>query len=85
MSQWSLYIIRTINGDLYTGITTDVDRRFAEHQAGGKKSARCLYRLLHLYIRRHFRYNVIIRFTGLLPLWRIKNDPTLERSHRKAA
>jgi hypothetical protein len=53
-----------ILGDLYTGITTDVDRRFANHQAGGKKSARCLHRLLHLYIRRHFRYNVIIRFTA---------------------
>ena len=42
MSQWILYLIRQNNGDLYTGITTDVERRFAEHQGGGKKGARYL-------------------------------------------
>ena len=42
MSQWTLYLIRQNNGDLYTGITTDIERRFAEHQAGGKKAARYL-------------------------------------------
>ena len=30
-SQWHVYIIRTASGSLYTGITTDVDRRFEEH------------------------------------------------------
>jgi len=42
MTEWSLYLIRTKNGDLYTGISTDVVRRFAEHVAGGKKAARYL-------------------------------------------
>ena len=42
MSQWTLYLIRQNSGDLYTGITTDVERRFAEHQASGKKAARYL-------------------------------------------
>jgi len=31
---WFLYLIRCKDGTLYTGITTDVDRRFAEHQTG---------------------------------------------------
>ncbi|MDX8404152.1 MAG: GIY-YIG nuclease family protein [Mariprofundaceae bacterium] len=31
---WHLYMIRLNNGHLYTGITTDVERRFKEHQAG---------------------------------------------------
>ena len=31
---WYLYIIRLENGHLYTGITTDIDRRFSEHQSG---------------------------------------------------
>jgi len=31
---WLLYLIRCKDGTLYTGITTDVDRRFAEHQSG---------------------------------------------------
>ncbi|MGF1604348.1 MAG: GIY-YIG nuclease family protein [Thermosynechococcaceae cyanobacterium] len=34
MSSWHLYLIRTRLGTLYTGITTDVSRRFAEHTAG---------------------------------------------------
>ncbi len=37
---WELYIIKTESGRLYTGITTDLDRRFAEHKSGGAKSAR---------------------------------------------
>jgi putative endonuclease len=34
MSNWSVYIIRATDQSLYTGITTDVERRFAEHQSG---------------------------------------------------
>lgn len=37
---WHLYMIRLQNGHLYTGITTDVERRFSEHQSG--KGAKCL-------------------------------------------
>ena len=28
---WSVYIIKASDGSLYTGITTDVQRRFVEH------------------------------------------------------
>ncbi len=31
---YHLYILLCVDGSLYTGITTDVDRRFAEHQSG---------------------------------------------------
>ena len=31
---WYLYILRCGDGSLYTGITTDVQARFAQHQAG---------------------------------------------------
>lgn len=34
MPIWSLYLIECTDGSLYAGITTDVDRRFAEHLAG---------------------------------------------------
>lgn len=40
--QWYLYLVQLASGQLYTGITTDVDRRFAEHQSGSAKAARCL-------------------------------------------
>lgn len=31
---WHLYLIRLGSGQLYTGITTDVSRRFGEHRNG---------------------------------------------------
>ena len=39
---WFVYIIEASDGSLYTGITTDVERRFAEH-AEGKKGAKYFY------------------------------------------
>lgn len=38
-SPWYAYVIRTEKGQLYTGITTDIKRRFEEH-ASGKKGAK---------------------------------------------
>ncbi|MEQ9877377.1 GIY-YIG nuclease family protein [Pectobacterium aroidearum] len=39
--QWYLYILRTVTGALYTGITTDVSRRLNQHQTGkGAKALR---------------------------------------------
>ncbi|MDQ6992987.1 MAG: GIY-YIG nuclease family protein [Mariprofundus sp.] len=31
---WHLYLIRCPGGQLYTGISTDIARRFTQHQAG---------------------------------------------------
>lgn len=36
---WTVYIIRCDDESLYTGVTTDLDRRFSEHCAG-KRGAR---------------------------------------------
>ena len=33
---WKLYIIQTKSGKLYTGITTDLKRRFDEHKSNKK-------------------------------------------------
>jgi putative endonuclease len=33
MRDWSLYIVRCGDGNLYTGITTDVNRRLAQHRS----------------------------------------------------
>lgn len=35
-----VYILRCGDGSLYTGLTTDPDRRLAEHAGGGAKAAR---------------------------------------------
>jgi len=42
MSDWHLYLIRCRDGSLYTGITTDVARRFAEHRENKGTGAKYL-------------------------------------------
>lgn len=39
---WSLYMIRCADASLYTGITTDVAQRFAQHCQGGPRAAKYL-------------------------------------------
>lgn len=41
-SEWSLYMIKTRLNTLYTGISTDVERRFREHSGASKRAARYL-------------------------------------------
>ena len=42
MSDWYLYLIRCRDSTLYTGISTDVDRRLAQHQGEGSTGSRYL-------------------------------------------
>ena len=42
MLDWHLYLVRCHDGKLYTGITTNVARRFAEHQGNGDTGAKYL-------------------------------------------
>jgi len=39
---WWLYLIRMANGNLYCGVTTDVNRRFEEHANNPLKAAKAL-------------------------------------------
>ncbi len=41
-NNWFLYLIRCKHGQLYTGITTDVERRFEEHKSHDKKGSKYL-------------------------------------------
>ncbi len=34
MTEWFVYMIEATDCSLYTGITTDVERRFSQHQSG---------------------------------------------------
>jgi len=67
---WSLYMIRTGDGRLYTGIATDVARRFAEHEAGGDRCARYLRGRPPL--RLVFKRRLGNRRLALRVEWRIK-------------
>jgi len=37
---WKVYMLRCADNSLYTGITTDVERRLDEHNTDNKKGAR---------------------------------------------
>ena len=39
MKPWYLYVVRCSDGTLYTGISTDIDRRVREHN-GSKRGAK---------------------------------------------
>ncbi len=41
---WWVYMVETESGKLYTGITTDVERRFAEHCGSSAKSGAKFFR-----------------------------------------
>lgn len=40
MPTWFVYILRCADDTLYTGVTTDPERRLREHNAGGRPGAR---------------------------------------------
>lgn len=42
MAEWHLYLVRTREGSLYTGIATDVARRLGEHEGTGEKGSKYL-------------------------------------------
>jgi putative endonuclease len=42
MERWYVYVVRTRGGALYTGVSTDVDRRFEEHSDGRGRGARAV-------------------------------------------
>ena len=51
MACWYVYILKCADETLYTGITTDIDRRLAEHESGtgakytkGRAPLRLVYR-----------------------------------------
>jgi len=39
---WHVYVVRTADDRLYTGVATDVERRLAEHAGAGARGAKFL-------------------------------------------
>lgn len=42
ISEWHVYLVRTRQGTLYTGIATDVSRRLEEHEQAGDRGSKYL-------------------------------------------
>tara|TARA_Y100000310_G_scaffold305384_1_gene345498 strand:+ start:708 stop:1010 length:303 start_codon:yes stop_codon:yes gene_type:complete len=53
--RWHMYVVRCSDGTLYTGITTDVDRRIREHNTSmrGAKYTRSRRPVELLYVEKH--------------------------------
>jgi putative endonuclease len=75
--EWFVYMVRTARGALYTGITTDVNRRFSEHQAGAPKGARSLRGKGPLELVYHS--SVGNRSQASRVEWRIKQWPRIRK------
>lgn len=62
MAVWSVYLVRTARDELYSGITVDVGRRFAEHAEGrGAKFLRGRGPLELAYVRRVGAHGLALR------------------------
>ena len=66
-----VYLLRCVDGSLYTGITTDVNRRFDEHVKRDKKGAK--YTKTHTPERIEAVWQVENRSVASKLEWRIKH------------
>lgn len=73
LRSWHLYIIQAQDGTLYTGITTDIDRRFEQHLSG--KGAK--------YFRKSLPEKVIYRESGLTRGEALKREATIKKMSRE--
>ena len=73
---WHVYVVRTRGGALYTGVTTDVARRIAEHRAGerGARYLRGREPLEIVYCRRLGERGLALRVE-----WRLKRRPRADK------
>ncbi|MFQ3225894.1 MAG: putative endonuclease [Lentimonas sp.] len=67
---WSIYILRCGDGTLYTGVATDVARRFEEHRSQGPKAAKYVRGRLPLQIV--YTREVGTRSEAQKEEWRVK-------------
>lgn len=72
--RWSVYILRCAGGTLYTGVTTDVDRRVRQHNSGRGAAYTRSHRPVRLvYLESgHTRSSALVREAGIKRLPRAK-------------
>ena len=74
-----VYLLRCTDGSLYAGITTDVKRRFAEHQAGG--AAKAKYTKSHTPKVMEAVWQVENRSVASKLEWRLKHLTKAQKEH----
>lgn len=84
---WCVYMIRCRNGALYTGITSDLERRFKEHSYGkGAKFTRAFGAVEVVYCERlRCRSRALVREAWIKKLTRAAKLDLVSGKGRKAA
>ncbi len=68
---WYVYLLRTRDGSLYTGITTDVERRMEEHKKGeGSKYVRSRLPFRLVYTEEHEDRSSALKREAEIKGWR---------------
>lgn len=87
MGSWFVYILRCADGTLYTGVTTDVDRRRKQHNAGtasrytrSRRPVRVVYREAH-----PDRGSALRREAAIKALSRRQKMALIRKARRKAS
>lgn len=79
MAGWFVYIIECDKSSLYTGVTTDVARRYREHLSGGARSAKYTRSRRRLVLA----YSIAVRdrSTAMRVEYRLKRLPAGQKRH----
>jgi putative endonuclease len=73
MAKWFLYIVKCRDNSLYTGITTNIDRRLNEHNSGkGAKSLRSKVPVELVYKEEYNSQNEAGRRERAIKCWKRK-------------
>jgi putative endonuclease len=79
--EWFVYIVECADGTLYTGITTDLERRVEEHNAGtGARYTRARRPVVLRYSERQpDRSQASVREAGIKALSRSEKERLIDR------
>ncbi|MGM0510485.1 MAG: GIY-YIG nuclease family protein [Thermoplasmatota archaeon] len=78
---WYVYILRLDDNSLYTGITTDLERRIEEHREGrGSKYVRSRLPCRYVYTEECDSRSEALRREAEIKSWSKKNKEELVRS-----
>lgn len=79
VTPWYVYLIRTRDNALYCGVTTDVARRFSEHQDNGTKTAKYLRGKQPLTLA--WTYQAASKREAMSLEWKIKRLTKRDKEH----
>jgi predicted GIY-YIG superfamily endonuclease len=78
MARWFVYVVRCVDGSLYTGISTDVSARVAAHNAGrGARYTRSRRPVELVHTERKLSQSTALRREAAIKAWPRERKLTL--------